>query len=64
MGSRRRPSRKARARERREAARHGLTIEALRRLRDNPNGGRGVRRRNPSQHADNGPIYLEGTHHE
>ena len=62
----RRPSRKARKRERREAARHGLTILELRRRLDNPNGGRGVRRRNQSVRSANRPptVLWEGTRDE
>ena len=59
----RRPSRKARKRERREAERHGIAILELRARLDNPNGGRGVRRRNQSSRSDNRPP-TEGNHHE
>ena len=55
MSRRRGPSRKARRRERREAARRGLSIEELRRRNANPDGGRGVRRRAQSMRSDNGP---------
>ena len=55
MRRRRGPSRKARRRERKEARRHGLTVLELRARHNNPNGGRGVRRRNKSMRSDNGP---------